>query len=93
MIGSPPKRLATMARNGRRERHETFMAITSLEMERQRRAREVQLCKAKLATLEARIGEIDEQVAQMLSDVGASVSSTPRTAESPRVPGEVSLRY
>lgn len=84
-----PRSLGTIARAGRQPRHETFMAITVLEMERHRRQREADRCRAKLAALEERIREIDLEVANMLAKIG----SPPDSGAPPTDPTDLPLRY
>ena len=70
-------------------RHESFMAIAVLEMERHRRQHEADRCRARLRALDSRIDEIDREVAALLK-------AMPETPESDAVqsdPPDDSLRY
>jgi chromosome segregation ATPase len=75
-------RTQSSRRGGSRARHETYMRITILEMERSRRLAELDATRRRLTALESRLDEIDAECRSLHAELEpVQADNTPADAD------------
>lgn len=69
----PPKTLATVKSSVRRKENSSheyanFFRIGTLELERHRREKEREIARQKIATIDERLAQIDQEICSLLKD-------------------------